>query len=85
MMHTVCTKTYTKPGMGTQTHTHTHTHTYTVLAKRKGIILFSLNLMIHRSSDLGLGTLSAFDSELGYKPPSSHKTPFTAAGEPRST
>ncbi len=64
---------------------HTHTHTHTHINKRKGIYLYPLNLMIHRSSDLGLGTLSAFDSELGDKPPSSHKTPFTTAGELRST
>lgn len=65
----------------TQKRARAHTH----VNKRKGIYLYPLNLMIHRSSDLGLGTLSAFDSELGDEPPSSHKTPFTTAGELRST
>ena len=82
MMHTVRTKTHTTQH---RERTHTHIHTHTRKQKRKGIILFPLNLMIRRSSDLGLGTLSAFDSELGYKPPSSHKSPFTTPGEPRST
>lgn len=62
-----------------------HSHTHINIDKKKGIYLCPLNLMIHRSSDLGLGTLSAFDSELGDKPPSSHKTPFTTVGELRST
>jgi hypothetical protein len=45
------------------TYRHGHTHSHTHLQKR-GTCLCPLILMIHRSGDLRLGTLSAFHSEL---------------------
>lgn len=70
----------TKTWRGTHTHTLRHTN------KKKSLYPFPLNLMIHRSSDLGFGTLSAFDLDLRspLQAPS-HKTPFTTAVELRST
>lgn len=83
-LNTITEKTQTQKGIYTHRCIHTGTDALTNTQKR-GFSLCPLILMIHRSGDLRVGTVSAFHSELEDKTSSGHKTSFTTAGEPRST